>query len=183
MLTRLIEIEPTPSLFIQLADICLADGDYARALELYERLLALPEYEPTANLYYNMGFAEHQLDNLIPARAHYRKAIALDPSFGMAYLAIGDLYVAAVSQCAGATLERHDKAVYWLAVDWWEKARRMASSNAAVVNEATLKIDTYRRYFPNADERFFEGWTTGQAFPINYGCYSWIGETTTVRAL
>ena len=129
-----------------------------------------------------MGFAEHQRDNLIPARSHYRRALALDPAFGNAYLAIGDLYVTAVSQCAGTTLERRDKAVYWLAVDWWEKARQMASSDASVVNEATMKIDTYRRYFLNAEEMFYMNLKAGQAFSINYGCYSWIGETTTVRA-
>ncbi len=178
----LVQQEPTPALLRLLADHYLNNGDYARALELYEQLLAMPETEPTAEIYYKMGFAAHQQNNLIPARAHYRKAIALDPGYGNAYLAIGDLYVAAVSQCAGATLEHTDRAVYWLAVDWWQKARQAAPSDARVVTEATLKIDTYRQYFPDRGKIFFLNLTPGQSFSINYGCYSWIGETTTVRA-
>ena len=180
---ELLKTEPTPDLLILLADFYLHDGDYARALELYALLLEMPDYDPTAEVYYNMGFAEHQLDNLPPARAHYRKAIALDPAFGLAYLAIGDLYATAVSVCSGNSIGRDDQAVYWLVIDWYEKAKQAAPSNAMVVNEANAKISAYRRYFPNNEDRFYRGWEIGQSFSINYGCYSWIGETTTVKSL
>ncbi len=130
-----------------------------------------------------MGFAEYQRDNLPRARTHYRKAIALNPAFGLAYLAIGDLYATAVSMCSGNTLEREDKAVYWLVIDWYEKAKEAAPSDAIVIREANAKISLYRQYFPNNQALFFRGWEVGKRYTIDYGCYSWIGETTTVKTL
>ena len=122
----LIKEKPTVELLLLVGDFYLNDGDYDRALEHYHALLEMPEFDPPAEVYYNMGFAEHQLDNLPRARAHYRKAIALNPAFGIAYIAIGDLYASAVSMCSGNTLEREDKAVYWLVIDWYDKAKEAA---------------------------------------------------------
>ncbi len=180
---ELLKTEPTPELFILVAGFYLQDGDYTRALELYQALLEIPEFVPSAEVYYNMGFAEYQRDNLPRARTHYRKAIALNPAFGLAYLAIGDLYATAVSMCSGNTLEREDKAVYWLVIDWYEKAKEAAPSDAIVVREANAKISLYRQYFPDTQALFFKGWEVGERYTIDYGCYSWIGETTTVKAL
>ena len=105
----MIKEKPTIELLFLLGDFYLDDGQYARALERFEQALDMPDFDPSAEVYYNMGFAEHQLDNLPRARAHYRKAIALNPAFGIAYIAIGDLYASAVSMCSGNTLEREDK--------------------------------------------------------------------------
>jgi len=180
---ELIKGKPTVELLLLLGDFYLHDGDYDRALEHYHALLEMPEFDPSAEVYYNMGFAEHQLDNLPRARTHYRKTIATNPSFGIAYIAIGDLYATAVSMCSSNTLEREDKAVYWLVIDWYEKAKEAAPLDAAVVNEANAKISVYRLYFPDGEDRFYKGWEVGQRFTINYGCYRWIGDTTTVKAL
>ncbi len=180
---ELIKGKPTVELLLLLGDFYLHDGQYAHALERFEQALDMPEFDPSAEVYYNMGFAEHQLDNLPRARTHYRKTIATNPSFGIAYIAIGDLYATAVSMCSSNTLEREDKAVYWLVIDWYEKAKEAAPLDAAVVNEANAKISVYRLYFPDGEDRFYKGWEVGQRFTINYGCYSWIGDTTTVKAL
>lgn len=107
----------------------------------------------------------------------------LNPSFGLAYLGIGDLYVTAVTQCSGSTLEREDQAVYWLAIDWYVKAQQAPPSDKSAVNEATMKMNLYRQHFPDAQALFFKGWVVGERYTIDYGCYSWIGETTTVKAL
>ncbi|MCH8962974.1 MAG: hypothetical protein IH820_17095, partial [Bacteroidetes bacterium] len=80
-------------------------------------------------------------------------------------------------------LEREDQAVYWLVIDWYKKAKEAAPLDAAVVNEANAKISVYRLYFPDGDALFFNTWKVGERYTIDYGCYSWIGETTTVKAL
>ncbi len=176
----LLRVEPTVELLLLLGDFYLNDGQYVRALELLEQILDMPDFDPSAEIYFNMGLAHQELDDFPRARAHYRKAIELNPAFGIAYLAIGDLYVIAVSQCSGEALERADRAVYWLAADWYEKARR---ADPSVAQEADRNISFYRQHFLNDEERFFQGLKVGQRYTIDYGCYSWIGETTTVKTL
>ncbi len=86
-------------------------------------------------------------------------------------------------RCRCAAAEREDKAVYWLVIDWYEKAKEAAPSDDLVVREANAKISLYQPYFPDPDALFFKGWEVGKRYSIDYGCYSWTGETTTVKAL
>jgi hypothetical protein len=77
-------------------------------------------------------------------------------------------------------MSRRDKAVYWLAVDMYRRAKQVDSS---VTSTANSKINTYRKYFPTNEDIFFiDEWEKGSSVRIDYGCYSWIGESTTVRA-
>jgi hypothetical protein len=64
--------------------------------------------------------------------------------------------------------------LYWLAVDYYEKAKRVDPEVFAAANE---KINTYRRYFPDKENLFFQGFQEGQSYKIG----SWINETTKVR--
>ncbi|MFP4229178.1 MAG: hypothetical protein ACLFTE_10170, partial [Salinivenus sp.] len=96
-----------------------------------------------------------------------------------AYIAIGDLYTSAVSDCSGEELGRTDKAVYWAAMDQYEKAKEVDSS---VSSTADSKMKTYRQYLPTQEDIFYrDDWEEGEEFTIDSGCYSWIDETTTVR--
>ena len=63
--------------------------------------------------------------------------------------------------------------------DKYRKARDVAPSLSSV---ADSKINTYRKVFPTKEDIFYrEDWERGGTFTIDYGCYSWIGETTSVR--
>jgi tetratricopeptide (TPR) repeat protein len=125
-----------------------------------------------------MGTAQKRMGNLSKARTYYRKAISKKEKFGEAYIAIGDLYASAVNQCS-KKMSRNDKAVYWAAVDMYRKAKQIDPS---VSSSADSKINTYRKAFPNQEDIFYrDDWEKGQSFTIDYGCYSWINETTTVR--
>lgn len=55
---KVLQTEPSLELRLLLARIYLEDGDYAPALALYEQVLEMPDVEPSAEIYYNMGFAE-----------------------------------------------------------------------------------------------------------------------------
>ena len=175
---RLLEMEPSAAVYRQIAQMRLGDAEYEEALALYEQALAMPGAEPKAEDYYNMGIAQQNLGSLARARTFFRQAIEVNPNFGRAYIAIGDLYAQAVSECGGAAMSREDKAVYWLAVDYYQRAK---SQDPSVSGAADQKINTYRRYFPTEEEKFFNNWTAGNRITVNYGCYSWIGESTTVR--
>lgn len=174
---KLLGMKPTARTYRLLAKMHLDDGEAEEAYKLYEKALELPGAEEIKrDIYFNMGIAQQQMGRLANARSNFRRALEEDPNFGQAYIAIGDLYVTSVSDCG--SFEREDRAVYWLAVDYYERGK---SADSNVASQANQKINTYRRTFPDQEALFFKGWEPGQSHRIDYGCYSWIGETTTVR--
>lgn len=174
----LLDMQPSARTYRLLAKMHLEDGEAEEALALYEEALELPGAEDLRrDIYFNMGIARQELGDLSGARSDFRRAVEEDPGFGQAYLAIGDLYATAVSDCG--SFERDDRAVYWLAVDYYERAK---ATNPDLSSQANQKINTYRRSFPDQEMLFFKNWEPGQSHRIDYGCYSWIGEATTVRS-
>lgn len=174
---RLLEMQPTSRIYQLLGELHLEDGEAQEALDLYEQALDMPDAEGNRrDIYYNMGVAYQQMARLANARTYFRRAIQEDESFGLGYIAIGDLYAAAVSGCG--SFEREDRAVYWLVTDYYERAR---SADQTVRNIANQKVNTYRRSFPDSEALFFKKWNPGDRYHVNYGCYEWINEYTRVR--
>lgn len=175
---RLVNMQKTARTYQMLGQLHLQDGEAEKALEYYQEALNLPgaEDQVSRDIHFNMGIAQQQLGRLSSARSSFRRALEFDPNYGNAYIAIGDLYVTAVSQCG--SFEPEDRAVYWLAVDMYERAK---SVDPSVANQANQKISTYRGSFPSQENLFFKNWEPGQSYQIDYGCYSWIGQSTTVR--
>lgn len=85
---------------------------------------------------------------------------------------IGDIYVAASNSFDGDDFEK--ASVFWLAVDYFERARR-AGQDCAI--DASQKVSTYRKYFPNKEEAFFRDVQEGDSYKVG----GWINETTTAR--
>ncbi len=175
---KLMKTNPPAETVREIANMRLENGRSKKALEAYERA-AKQGAELKAKDYLNRGNAYKQMGEFTKARSEFRKAIDMKPDFGQAYAAIGDLYTEAVSNCSGSELGRKDKAVYWAAVDKYQQAIEADSTIASVVEN---KIKSYRDVFPSQEDIFYrEDWDKGDSFTIDYGCYSWIGETTTVR--
>jgi len=175
---KIMETNPTSETVREIAEMRLDNGRPKAAIQAYEK--ALNEgAELSADDYFNRGQAYQQMDSFSKARQQYRQALKMNPDYAEAHLAIGDLYARAVSECSGSELGRKDKAVYWAAVDKYQEAIQTDSGISSV---ADSKIQSYRKVFPTQEDIFYrEDWTEGESFTINYGCYSWIGETTTVR--
>jgi hypothetical protein len=85
---------------------------------------------------------------------------------------IGDIYVAASRNFGEDDFEK--ATVFWLAVDYFERARR-AGQDCAI--DAGQKARDYRRYFPNKEEAFFRDLKEGQTYKVG----GWINENTKVR--
>ncbi|MFB6248693.1 MAG: tetratricopeptide repeat protein [Salinibacter sp.] len=176
---KLMETNPPAETVREVANMRLENGRPKAALKAYQKAQKQGA-ELTADDYFNRGKAYQQMDSFAKARQEYRKALEMNPKFAEAYVAIGDLYARAVSQCSGSELSRKDKAVYWAAVDKYRKAMEVDSSIASVVES---KIRSYRKVFPSKEDIFYrEDWEQGETFTIDYGCYSWINETTSVRS-
>lgn len=175
---RLMKMNPSAETVREVAQMRLEDGRPKAALKAYDRAV-----EQGANLkaedHFNRGTAYQKMNQLAKARQEFRKAIEMRDEFGRAYIAIGDLYARAVNECSGSEMKRSDKAVYWAAVDKYQQAKQIDSSVSSIANS---KIRTYRKVFPTKEDIFYrEGWEQGGTITVDYSCYSWIGETTTVR--
>lgn len=175
---RLMGMEPNAETILEVGTMRLENGRPKAALTAYQRAA-----DQGATLqpedHFNRGTALQKAGKLSEARTAFRTAIDMQSDFGRAYIAIGDLYARAVNACSGGEMRRKDKAVYWAAVDKYREARDVAPALSSV---ADSKINTYRKVFPTKEDIFYrEDWERGGSFTINYGCYSWIGETTSVR--
>ncbi len=179
MAEQVMNESPTPRLYRTVAKMRLDDGDTAEAIRLYEASLTMEGGEDAAKeVYFNIGIGHQQEGRLASARSQFRRAINSDPTYVQALIAIGDLYVTSVQGCG--SFEREDRAVYWLAADYFNRATSRADTET-YKNQARQRASDIQRFFPTAEDKFFKNWTTGDRYAVDYGCYTWVGETTTVR--
>lgn len=179
----LYELNPNFNNTRQVADIYLGEGDYSEALDYLIESLEKTE-DNTERKHVKLEIAEtyQQLDNLQSARDYAQQAINIDSNFGEAHMRMASIYAAAVSECTGGeSLERVDRTVYWLVIDYLERAREADPSLAPTANN---QIESYEAAMPTAEDKFFSDWEDGESFVIDgelRECYGWINETTTVR--
>jgi tetratricopeptide (TPR) repeat protein len=180
---QLYEINPNFENTRKLADAALTDANYNEALNyLSEALDKAPNDNSKKRIALEISRTYQNLDNLQSARQYARQAIDIDSNFGDAYMRMADIYAAAISSCtSGRSIERDDRTVYWLVVDYLERARDVDSSTR---NAANRQINSYTPVMPTSEDKFFRGWDDGDTFTIDGSvgeCYAWINETTTVR--
>ena len=175
---KLLDAEPSARVYRLLADIRREDGQYEEAIDLYGQALEQSDASEYAlQIHYGMGQASQQTGDLAQARRSFQQALQEDASYGPALMAIGDLYATAVSECG--SMEVQDRAVYWLVVDYFNRAKEADPRMSAQANQ---KIRTYQKYYPTQEMLFFRNLEAGQNYTVEGSCYSWIGESTTVKA-
>lgn len=170
---RLYELEPSAEAAFNMARGYVKKDDLEMAKKYYEQAIS-QEKDPKllATYYYERGLLLYIKQNAYQeAREMARKAIALDPDLCDAYMLIGDIYVAASRSFDETNLEK--QAIFWLATDYYNKARRGDDCAA----DAATKASDYRKYFPNKEDAFMEGLKDGQSYRVQ----GWINESTTVR--
>ncbi len=161
--------------------IAASNANYARSNEFLIQALGKTE-EPNEQKQVAMEIAENfkNLDNLRQARDYARRASSLDPNWGAPYLKLAEIYGQAVTDCAGGQLTRMDKVVYWLVLDYLDKARADQSLRASI----DRIYSTYERSAPSVEEKFYQNWSPGDRIQVNASlkdCYGWINESTRVR--
>ncbi|MCC5914656.1 MAG: hypothetical protein JJU46_09805 [Balneolaceae bacterium] len=180
---KLYEISKTYENATRLADYARSDAQYELAIRYMKEAVELTdnrEHKKTTTLriaetYQNKG-------DLQSARRYAREASSLDSSWGQPYMRIASIYGAAISQCtSGRQIDRDDRTVYWLVLDYLDKAR---DADPSVANAVRRQYTTYEPVLPTSEDKFFRGWETGDRMQINgsvHQCYAWIDEATTVR--
>ena len=160
---------------LELAYEALRNGEYKKAIELFEKAEA--EEEDTGKkakikLIVAKIYNAH-LKNFSKSRQYARQAAKLNPNWGEPYILIGRLYASSGPLC-GPGRGWDSQIVVWPALDMWSKAKRVDPSVAA---EANKWIGRYRQYMPKKEDVFIRNLKVGTSFRV--GC--WIQETTTIR--
>ncbi len=179
----LYELNPNYENTNRLVDMYLDDGKYQVAAEYLKEMFRLAENEDVRKeVALQMAVAYQQLQQLREARDFVREALQIDQNFGSAYMRMASIYAGTVSQCTGGeALERDDRTVYWLVIDYLERAKNADPSLARGVEQ---QLNLYRNAMPTVNDKFFRNWEVGDSFWINESigeCYAWIDEQTTIK--
>ena len=170
---RLYELDPSAEAAFNMARRYLKKDDMEKAREYYQMAIDQEtDDELLATYYYERGLLRYiKMGNLQGARADARKALSLKPDYCEANMLIGNIYVAASQKFQGSELEK--SAVFWVAVDYFNKARRGEDCSI----EAAGLVRQYTKYFPNKEEAFMEGLNAGATYKVG----GWINESTKIR--
>ncbi|MFH1120595.1 MAG: hypothetical protein V1775_12300 [Bacteroidota bacterium] len=167
------KIEPGAQSAYLMGTLNLRKENFGKAAEYMQQAANLFEDNTdkikALELLANINFNQR---NYTQARTNALKIIQINPSYGKAYLLIGDLYAASSSMCTEDDLG--GKTVFWAAIDKYLKARNVDPSVEA---DANAKIAQYSRHFPLSSDLFFRDLHEGNSYTV--GC--WINETTTIR--
>ncbi len=181
---KLYELNPTYQNIIALANFATGHANYDQATKyLKEAVNKTDDPKKLKIIYLNLANAQFNLGNLQEAQNYAKKAINIDPNWGRPYLQLATIYARTVRNCAeGRELTTNDRAVYWLVIDYINKAKQVDPS---VSNRANNLLQTYRPVTPTQQDIFFsDSWEKGGTIRIDSSlgaCYGWINETTTVR--
>lgn len=180
---KLYKLDPSYENTKALAEVAISNANHNAAVKyLKEAMQKAPDDEEKANLALKLSDTYLNNGNLQEARRYARQASNLDSDWGRPYIQIASIYAQAVNQCtSGRKMTREDKVVYWLVLDYLDKARRVDSS---VSNTVQRQYQSYQPVTPTTEEKFFKGWEKGDKMTVDgsiNSCYSWIGESTTVR--
>lgn len=168
---KLYTMEPSPEAAYNMARMFVKADKLDKAETYYKQAVSL-EKDPLNLSKYYLELAKLNLGKAQEARGFAKKAIENNPNNGAAYLFLGDVY-ARNSKTYGDKDFEH-LYPFWVAVDYYVKAKKVDPSVEAEANE---KIALYSQYFPSKEDIFFNGLTVGQSISLD----GWIGETTTVR--
>lgn len=167
------KLNPTATSSEKMGITSLKAKKYTEALKYFTKALELESEEgKKADYYVELAQTYSGMGRYADARSSARKAVEIRPDYGLPYILIGDLYASSTNCGENACMQ---KAVYWLAVDYYAKAKAVDPSIASTANS---KISTYSKYFPTTQDCFFAG-ITEEGQTVQIGC--WINESTKAR--
>lgn len=180
---ELYEINPTYATTKTLAESMLSEGNYSGAIPYLNEASGLAENdEQRMEISLDLAEAYLRTGRHQQARSSARNVIEMDRNAGAAYMKIAEIYSDAITECVdGGSLDRRDRTVYWLILDYLEQAKQVDPSLARLVDG---QVSVYEEVMPSPEDKFFMSWTAGETFQIDGSvkpCYSWINETTRIR--
>jgi len=182
---KLYNLDPNYENTMALADAAISNANYNNAEKyLKEAVDKASSNKQKARAALKLSNTYLNQEQLQSARRYARQASNYDSDWGAPYIQIADIYAQAVSQCTSdRKMDRKDKVVYWLVLDYLDKAKRVDPSTTS---EVQRKYNSYEPVTPTTEEKFF--WQPplkkGDKMKVDgslMSCYEWVNETTTVR--
>ncbi len=154
--------------------LSLKKKNYREAADFFKQALEMADQEADKSKYYiELAQAYSSMGSYSSARSNALKAAKEKEGYGLPYIMIADMIGGSSSACKSDD-PCVQKAIYWLAVDYLNRAK---SVDPSVAEKANAKIASYKKYYPTKEDCFFKGIKEGQTVEI--GC--WIGESTKAR--
>lgn len=179
---KLNELDPSHESAYALSLSLLKKSNYSEALKYSKQALELAgeEIGQDAKVDYLLAAASAAIGagQASTAASFARKVLKLDSNNGKAYLLIGDAIAMSAPNCGDDEVMK--KAGYWLAVDYYQKAK---AKDANVASAANSKISAYRKRFPDKkllfQYQYMDASGNLKKDPVKIGC--WINESTIPR--
>ena len=177
-------LDPTFESALTLAETEKGNSSYSTAAEYFKEALTMADNDnDKKNINLELADVYSSTGELPTSKKYIQDALAIDDSFGRAYIKLASIYGQAVSSCTESRkLEARDKVVYWVVVDYLNRAK---SVDAGVTNTVNSQLATYEAVTPSTEDKFFTlGYEQGQRVQVNGtldSCYNWINESTVVR--
>lgn len=147
-------------------------SEYSESLQYLEEAAEMCTDCPDRETYLlKAGQVASVLKRASTARKYANKVIEMNPSSGEAYILHGDAIAGMTKACDDGALGA--RSVYWLATDYYNRAKSKDSSVADRVNK---KISQMRQQYPTKEDIFGFSLKEGASFTVP--C---IGESTTIR--
>lgn len=147
-------------------------NELSKSLKYFEEAVELcPDCPERETYLLKAGQVASALKMTSKARSYANKVLEINPGSGDAYLLIGDVIAASSASCDDGKLGA--RSVYWLATDYYLKAKRVDPS---VSEKADKKIASAASQYPSREDLFAFGKKEGDSFTVP--CF---GEETTIR--
>ncbi|MDR0295513.1 MAG: tetratricopeptide repeat protein [Prevotellaceae bacterium] len=167
-------LEPSPGSAYGLGNMYLAKGDVDKAVQYFKEAIAHPDAvkEDKVKYYLKLASAYLKESNTTQAIANIRQALVITPNDGKCFMLLGNCWAA--QRCGDDEIAK--KAVFWVAVDFFNKAK---SADPSLTEEANKFINNCSQHFPLQEDIFFHDLTIGDIYTVN--CNG-LTEQTRVRA-
>lgn len=169
---KLHKLNPSPESAYFIGKRYLADQEYNKATSYLLEATKSTDTKSAEQAYKYLAQIMLKESKFEQGRAYARKAIELDKTDGEPYMIIGYLYASSGKECNANPLQ--SKAVFWVAVDQFVKAKNVDPSIAAKANEM---IRDYSKMFPTSEDAFFYNVFEGDEYEVE----CWINEKTKAR--
>jgi tetratricopeptide (TPR) repeat protein len=131
--------------------------------------------EEKVKLYVRIAVVELAAHNFAESAVAAKEALAIDPDNGYSYYILAQTYALGNESCSGLAKD----ATFWAAYDKAAKAVALLDAQPDTKEDAQKLMATYRKFFPTAEECFFNELKEGSAYTV--GCGVARGESTIVR--
>jgi tetratricopeptide (TPR) repeat protein len=166
--------EPSYTSAYYLYKLYAGRADVENAVKYMEEAINYPESDNATDAAYLYELATFcfKNGNSPKAFASAQQAVELDSALaGKAYMLMGTIWGSVV--CSGNDIEQRAK--YWVAVDYMNKAK---AADESLAEDANNYIRQYAAYYPQTAEAFMYDVTDGQSYTVACGG---MRATTTVR--